>query len=70
MALVFRRRSSVLYLLPRLVRKRGGAVCRRHFSAPEDQRLKLPENIEIEIFDLKDPRAMHSGGVHRTPPPS
>ncbi|MCI8726763.1 MAG: hypothetical protein HFG66_11705 [Hungatella sp.] len=33
----FRRKSSVLYLLSRLVRERGGAVWRSHFHAPENQ---------------------------------
>lgn len=33
----FRRKSSVLYLLSRLARERGGAVWRRHFPAPGNQ---------------------------------
>ena len=33
----FRRKSSVLYLLSRLARERGGAVWRRHFPAPGKQ---------------------------------
>ena len=31
------KKSSVLYLLSRLARERGGAVWRRHFPAPENQ---------------------------------
>lgn len=33
----FRRKSSVLYLLSRLARERGGAVWRSHFPAPGNQ---------------------------------
>ena len=41
----FRRKSSVLYLLSRLARERGGAIWRSHFSAPENQTVRWSAEI-------------------------
>ena len=41
----FRRKSSVLYLLSRLVRERGSAIWRRHFHAPGNRAAGWSEAI-------------------------